>query len=61
MALISNFEDTNITRFRVGLGIGYTTYLNRTRSFWELGVLIGTYSGTLEIKPSLGVSVSVSR
>lgn len=58
---IAYFEDTNIKRFRLGVGIGYTTYLNQTRSSIELGVLIGSYSGTLDIKPSLGVSVSISR
>jgi len=58
---ITNFEDATITRFRVGLGIGYVAYVNRTRSSVELGVIIGSRSGSLEIKPSLGVSVSISR
>ena len=58
---ITNFEDATITSFRVGLGIGYVAYVNRTRSSVELGVIIGSRSGSLEIKPSLGVSVSISR
>jgi len=58
---ITNFEDATITRFRVGLGVGYTAYVSRNRSSVELGVIIGSNNGTLEIKPSLGVSVSVGR
>ncbi len=58
---ITNFEDSTITRFKVDIGIGYTTYLNHTRSSIELGVLIGTYNNALNIEPSFGVLVSVSR
>ncbi|MCX7795402.1 MAG: hypothetical protein N2380_02625 [bacterium] len=58
---ITYFKDTSITRFKLGIGVGYTTYLDRTRSSIEVGVLVGFYSGTLDIKPTLGVSVSVSR
>jgi len=56
---ITNFEDATITRFRLGFGIGYTTYFNHTRSSLEVGILVGSYSGTLEIKPSLGISVTI--
>lgn len=58
---ITYLEDGSITRFRLGIGVGYATYFDHRRSSIEFGVLIGSYSGTLEIKPSLGVSVSVSR
>ncbi|MBC7320205.1 hypothetical protein H5T89_06140 [bacterium] len=58
---ITYIEDASITRFRLGMGVGYTTYFDHRRSSIELGVLVSTYSGTLDIKPSLGVSVSVSR
>lgn len=56
---ITNFEDATITKFRLGLGIGYTTYFSHTRSSIEVGILVGSYGGTLEIKPSLGVTVAI--
>lgn len=58
---ITNFEDSSITRFKIDIGVGYTIYLDRTRSSIELGVLVGTYNNALNIEPSFGVLVSVSR
>lgn len=57
---LTNFYNDSF-RFRVGVGVGYTTYIIGNRGALELEFLIGSVSGVLEIKPSIGISVGINR
>jgi hypothetical protein len=43
------------------LGVGYTTNFDDKRASIEIGFLIGGSNSSLEVKPSLGISVGISR
>ncbi|HOL55157.1 MAG TPA: hypothetical protein PK699_04575 [bacterium] len=53
--------DESIVRFRAGFGFGYATYIGDDRSNIELELLVGNTCGVLEIKPSIGISIGISR
>lgn len=55
---LTKFYDSYI-RFRIGFGFGYTAYVSGNRGSIELELLVGSISGTLEIKPSIGISVGI--
>lgn len=57
---LTRFYDDSV-RFRVGVGVGYMTYISGNRGALELELLIGSVSGVLEIKPSIGVSVGINQ